>query len=453
MRRRRKEEIRPIEVVLVTIIEWLPIIYMSLVNQLNLTARVVIGKSAPPQYCLLTVDGEWKDMPRASRKALIEKLQVARENRLTIAYVTSTRPGHEIKMADDAFRVIYDHLEAGREIAKNGVDLFIYSNGGSGTVPWRIVSLIRQYSKDLAVLVPSHAFSAATLVALGADKILMHKMGCLGPIDPSVTNIFNPAHPLSPGQLAPISVEDVTAFFKLVKEDVGITHEDELVLALTALTDKIHPLAIGNVQRHHNQSRLMARRLLKLHMKKTEEHDIEQLIDNLKSNLFYHGHPINRKEAKDDLNLKAEEPTTAVESLMWELYLEYEKDLKLKEPFNVLREMELKSLPAIGNAAMTTQQIVQQMQQLAASGINLGGVSEEQIVKLAVAMLPFVSGGVTASRKIELDPILGAYVESAARADVFKTTLRVERTTANLAGSVQEAMKQEVLWQGWEEEK
>jgi hypothetical protein len=381
------------------------------------------------------VAGDLNAVSRAARKSLIEKLQRAREKRLTIAYVTSTRPGHEIQIADDAFRIMYDHLEAGKELAKNGVDLFIYSNGGSGTVPWRIVSLIRQYAKDLAVLVPSHAFSAATLIALGADKIVMHKMGCLGPIDPSVTNIFNPPNPLAPGQLAPISVEDVTAFFKLVKEDVGITHEDELVQALTALTKKIHPLAIGNVQRHHNQSRLMARRLLKLHMKKTEEHDIEQLIDNLKSNLFYHGHPINRKEAKDELNLKTEEPTAEVESLMWELYLEYERDLKLKEPFNPLREMELKSVSAPGNAAVTTQQIVQQMQQLAAAGITLPAVSEEQFVKLAVAMLPFLSGSAVPSRKVELDPILGAYVESETRADVFKTTLRVERTTANLGES------------------
>src|ERR1019366_2325020 len=168
-------------------------------------------------------------MPRPIRKSLIEKLQAARDNRLLIAYVTSTRSGHEIQIADDAFRIIFDHLEAAKEQAANGVDLFIHSNGGSGTVPWRIVSLIRQYTKKLAVLVPHRAFSAATLIALGADEIVMHKMGCLGPIDPSVANIFNPPHPSSPGQLAPISVEDVTAFFKFVKDEVGITHEDELV--------------------------------------------------------------------------------------------------------------------------------------------------------------------------------------------------------------------------------
>ncbi|MGB6833218.1 MAG: hypothetical protein WA765_00485 [Candidatus Acidiferrum sp.] len=391
-------------------------------------------------------------MPRPARKALIEKLQVARNNRLTVSYVTSTRPGHEIQIADDAFRIMYDHLEAGRELARNGVDLFIHSNGGSGTVPWRIVSLIQQYSKDFAVLVPHHAFSAATLIALGAKKIIMHRMGCLGPIDPSVANIFNPPHPLAPGQLAPISVEDVTAFFKLVKDDVGITHEDELVQALIALTDKIHPLAIGNVHRHHNQSRLMARKLLRVHMGESEEHEIEKLIDNLKSNLFYHGHPINREEAKTDLNLKVEEPTPEVESLIWELYLQYEEDLKLKEPFNPLRELELKLSGLTAPTPLTTGQLVQQMQALAAAGIGLGAVSEEQLVKLAAAMVPFVSGGVAARAKVVLDPVLGACIESAARADVFKTDLRIERVTANLPGGPQDAIRQEVLWQRWEKE-
>src|SRR5579863_6404227 len=162
-------------------------------------------------------------MSRASRRGLIEQLQTARGDRLVIAYVTSTRPGHEIQIADDAFRIIFDHLEAAKAQAKAGVDLFIHSNGGSGTAPWRIVSLIRQYTDNVTVLVPHHAFSAATLIALGANKIVMHKMGCLGPIDPSVTNIFNPPNPTSPGQLAPISVEDVTAYFKFVTDEVGIT--------------------------------------------------------------------------------------------------------------------------------------------------------------------------------------------------------------------------------------
>lgn len=390
-------------------------------------------------------------MPRPERKALIERLQRARSNRLILCYVTSTRANHEIQIGDDAFRIMYEHLKGAEEVAKDGVDLFIHSNGGSGTVPWRIVSLIRQYTKSFAVLVPHHAFSAATLIALGANEIVMHKMGCLGPIDPSVGNIFNPPHPTSPGQLAPISVEDVSAFFKLVKDEVGITHEDELVQAFVALTEKIHPLALGNVQRSHNQSRLMARKLLKLHMQESQEHEIEQLIDTLKSNLFYHGHPINREEAKNDLKLKAVNPSPEVEELMWELYLQYEKDLKIKEPFNPVRELELKA-PPVQQGPLTTQQIVQQMHALAAAGIGLPAVNEQQLVNLAVAMIPYVGGNPPAGTEAKLDPISGAYVESVARSDVFKTDLRVKRSKLNLPTGPQDAIQQEVLWQRWEKE-
>jgi ClpP class serine protease len=130
--------------------------------------------------------------PRERRTALIKEIQAKRDGHLLIAYITSTRPGFEIQMGDDVLPFIHQRLEAGKAAATKGVDLFIHSNGGSGTVPWRIVSLIREYTKNFAVLVPHHAFSAATLVALGADKIIMHKMGCLGPIDPSVANAFNP---------------------------------------------------------------------------------------------------------------------------------------------------------------------------------------------------------------------------------------------------------------------
>jgi hypothetical protein len=394
-------------------------------------------------------------VPRSERKKLIEELQAARGNRLLITYITSTRLGHDVQIADDAFRLIYEHLEKSKGLAENGVDLFIHSNGGSGTVPWRIVSLVRQYTKSLAVLVPHQAFSAATLIALGANEIVMHKMGCLGPIDPSVANVFNPPHPSAPGQVAPISVEDVTAFFRLVKDEVGITHEDELVQALTALTDKIHPLALGNVQRSHSQSRLLARKLLRQHMlNESQEHEIELLIDTLKSNLFYHGHPINRAEAKNDLKLKVVEPSEQQETLMWNLYLQYEDDLKLKEPFNLIRELELKQPAPQSPVTLTTQQIVQQMQELAKNGIGLPAVNEQQLVALAAALVPLVSKPVTAnSNKVTLDPIPGAYIESAARADVFRTDLRLERVSVNTPAGPQEAIKQEVIWQRWEQEK
>jgi hypothetical protein len=393
---------------------------------------------------------------RTKRVSLISEIERVRGGRLLIAYVTSTRPGFEIQIADDVLPFLREHLEIGAAKARKGVDLFIHSNGGQGTTPWRIVSLIREYTKDFAVLVPHHAFSAATLIALGADTIIMHRMGCLGPIDPSVANPFNPAHPQNPGQLIPISVEDVSAYFTLVKEDIGVQHEDELVQAVIALTEKIHPLALGNVQRSHRQSRMIARKLLRKHMPETErEHEIDQIIENLKSNLYFHGHPINRIEAKTDLNLKVENASDELEQIMWALYEEYSKELKIMERFNPIHEWDIQQPAATPAASVpTTQDIMGQIQQLAALGVGLGGgLTERQVVDLAAAMIPHVSGpGKTTVDKVRLKDIKGAYVEAADSSRVFLTDLTVERAKVNTPAGPQDAIKQEVLWQRWQDE-
>jgi ClpP class serine protease len=101
----------------------------------------------------------------------------------------------EVNMAMDVVRLFYEHLRAlparqGGEHRK--IDLFLHSNGGDGVVPWRLVTLIREYCDEFAVLVPFRAFSAATLTAMGANEIVMHPLGMLGPIDPTTSNAFIP---------------------------------------------------------------------------------------------------------------------------------------------------------------------------------------------------------------------------------------------------------------------
>lgn len=422
---------------------------------------------SPPDFLLDTLFGAHQPLPTmtqpsvaptpvspaARRRKLIADLEAKRGGRMCIAYITSTRPGHEIQIADDVLRLVYDHLQAGvSELNGKGVDLFLHSNGGSGTVPWRLVSLIREYTDDFAVLVPHSAFSAATLIALGANDIVMHRMGCLGPIDPSVANIFNPTNPMAPGQLAPISVEDVTAYFKLIREELGITHEDELIQAVSALTQQVHPLALGNVQRSHNQARMMARKLLRRHMHAdAQESEIVRIIDTLKSNLFYHGHPINRHEAKNDLELKVSVPTPEIEQAMWNLYREYEDALNMREQLNPLHELKLGAGNAASVTPPTVAQVVQQMGQLAQNGINLSNVTPQQWVELAAALIPIVSGVRPNAAKVELN-LPGAYVESKALSNVFKTELTLERASVATPSGLQEVVKQEVVWQRWEKE-
>lgn len=66
------------------------------------------------------------------------------------------------------------------------LDLMINSLGGSPTTAEKIVLTCRTYAKSFRVIVPSTAMSAATLVAMGSDEIVMTPTSEIGPIDPQM---------------------------------------------------------------------------------------------------------------------------------------------------------------------------------------------------------------------------------------------------------------------------
>jgi len=287
-------------------------------------------------------------MAKADRVKLIREIEQQRSSSV-ITYITSTRPNLETQMAMDSIRKVYEHLRTiNKKKEETKIDLFLHSNGGDGTVPWKLVTLIREYAEKFCVLVPYKAFSAATLTALGADEIVMHPMGMLGPTDPTINNPLNPADPNQPGRQIGVSVEDVTAYIALVKEDAGINHEEELVQAFKVLAERVHPLVLGSVKRFLSQSRMMAEKLLALHMKNPEDgHKMKEIVDSLTSKLYYHGHPINRIEARQQVGLPNVVDAGAIESSMWNLYLQYEEELRMEEPFQAAQEFltHLATLP------------------------------------------------------------------------------------------------------------
>ena len=71
----------------------------------------------------------------------------------------------------------------------NGLVIMIESHGGYGLSAERIINLLRTLSGtgEYTALVPGMAKSAATMICLGANKILMNPASELGPIDPQIT--------------------------------------------------------------------------------------------------------------------------------------------------------------------------------------------------------------------------------------------------------------------------
>jgi hypothetical protein len=274
----------------------------------------------------------------ARRRKLIAKIEAARKSKV-VCYLTTLRGNVSGLMADDAVRVFFDQfLEFERKPIER-LDIFLCSNGGVTTVPWRLVSLAREYCTQFSVIVPYRAYSAATMLAIGADEIVMHPFAELGPIDPTVSNDYNP-HEENTGRRLGISVEDVKAYITFVKTTVGITHEDELIRALEILAQKVHPLALGNVERFLQQSRMMGRKIMRTHMDDSDSHIINEIIENLASKLYFHGHPINRREAKEELKLKVvTNLSQSLESAIWDLYLLYEDELQNRDAFNPAGDM------------------------------------------------------------------------------------------------------------------
>ena len=66
-------------------------------------------------------------------------------------------------------------------------------------------------------------------------------------------------------------------------------HDDELIKAIEILAQKVHPLALGNVERFISQTRMIARKILKTHMEAdADEHRIEEIVENMASKLYFH---------------------------------------------------------------------------------------------------------------------------------------------------------------------
>jgi len=202
-------------------------------------------------------------------------------------------------------------------------------------VPWRLVSMIQEYCDKFSVLIPYKAHSAATMISLGADEIVMSDLSELSPIDPSTANIFNPQDLQNPQGRIPISVEDVMAYFDLAKNKFGIKNDEELARIFNKFVEsnpQIHPLALGNVNRTHNLIRILAKRLLKSrkNVLPSSEESINNIVENFTEKLYSHQYLIGRKEAQEDLGLK--NVVFAPENLakaMTDLYEEYKKEMGL----------------------------------------------------------------------------------------------------------------------------
>jgi hypothetical protein len=195
--------------------------------------------------------------------------------------------------------------------------------------------MLREFCEELFVLVPYKAHSAATMIALGADGIIMGRKGELGPIDPTLSKAEGRESAVPPSQ---ISVEDVSSYVSFIRDRAGITDQSALAQVISLLATDLTPLTLGSVNRQYSHIRLVAKKLLSSHHSKIEEERQAIIIEALTEKMYSHGHAIGRNEAKD-LGLPVQHPEPELENILWNLYKEYEDLLGLLDPLDPEEEL------------------------------------------------------------------------------------------------------------------
>ena len=240
-------------------------------------------------------------------------------------------------MAKDAVPELLDQLQA-LEASTKALDLLLVSDGGDPTVAWSIASLIRERVKKFAVLVPQAAYSAATLIALGADSIVMHPHGNLGPVDPQIRTIRKGEG----GQTEQLQfgAEDLNSFLRFTRETVGLTDQNHLAQMFEFFCKDVGSVQIGIAARSSQLSIMMGEKLLKMHMKGADQsQQAATIAEALNKNFFHHGYPVSRSEAKE-IGLKIAEENSEVEDLLWRIWSSLEQEFDFRRPFNPLEIVE-----------------------------------------------------------------------------------------------------------------
>lgn len=90
--------------------------------------------------------------------------------------------------------------EVTRNLSGDNLDVLIYSPGGSAEATESIVSLLRARFSDIRFIIAGTAKSAATMLAMSGNQILMDELSELGPTDPQMVMIRDGQTLVAPAQ-------------------------------------------------------------------------------------------------------------------------------------------------------------------------------------------------------------------------------------------------------------
>jgi len=211
-----------------------------------------------------------------------------------------------------------------RKMKIENLDLFIHSSGGDLDATAKIVKLLRENCKKYSAIIPFYAKSAATLLAISADELVMCKCGELGPLDPQVrdptTGLWVPAH----------SIREALTFIESVRDP----------LVKLSLTDRLPPLLMGA----YREYQIASRQYIEEAFAKMDESKKQKAITTFTERYLSHGYPIDRKICKD-VGLNVITPSDNLENNICDLHEIYQDLIIEVERKSMIRRLRKLRMP------------------------------------------------------------------------------------------------------------
>jgi hypothetical protein len=217
-------------------------------------------------------------------------------------------------VCDNDVMAMHEVLEATGP--RDQLTLFVKSDGGSGMASLRMIHLLRRYTRRLTVAAPLNCASAATMLALGADTILMGPLSYLTAVDTSLEHDLSPVDHTN--NLVAVSNDEVDRVIRLWKETRG--RDKDSVNPYQELYKYLHPLVIGALDRASSLSLMLCREILGYHMRDTKKAD--RISRRLNSSYPAHQYPITSREARR-IGLNVQYLTPELDGLLQDLNLLY----------------------------------------------------------------------------------------------------------------------------------
>lgn len=236
----------------------------------------------------------------------------------------------ECEYANISFKV-YKGFQTHRLDFKQGkpVALILDSPGGDPDMAYRIARLFQRRSSDFVVLVPQYAKSAATLIALGANHLLLGRDAELGPLDIQIpdrdreetVSALETVQSLE--RLSAFSLRTIDQVMHLLSRRSAKRTDVLMPMVMDYAAKFVKPLLdkIDTVDytQKSRQLKLAEEYAVRLMRENYPEDEAKEIVNKMVENYPTHGFVIDKAEADGTLGLRISETPDEIEAVMQDL--------------------------------------------------------------------------------------------------------------------------------------